>query len=113
MLAKTEGQGEAPGAVRTATTRDGRKQVEKLQDINPHKHFYRYKILSTPLPVRDYKGDFRVTDNHNGSCTLLWTNEFDVDAREEASAVAMVQGFLEAGVDALKRKYSFASSEHL
>lgn len=102
MLANVEGGGEEPGAVRRAKGRDGTEQVEKLLDIDPSRHFYRYAIVSTQMPVSDYVAELRVTDSHDGASAVLWASDFAVDPQQEAVAVEMIRDFLEAGVKAIE-----------
>jgi Polyketide cyclase / dehydrase and lipid transport len=61
MVVHVEGQGNEPGALRIAQTRDGQQQVEQLQEVDPGQRLYRYAMISTPMPVTDYVGEFRAT----------------------------------------------------
>lgn len=54
--------------------------------------------------VRNYAGEFRIDDNGDGTSTVKWAVRFD--AGDEA--VDTVSRFLEAGTDALKRRYGEA-----
>lgn len=105
MLTKVEGDGEAPGATRTATAADGSQQVEWLQDADPAEHRYSYVMESTPLPVRDYTGRFSANAAGDDATTVRWSADFEVTSKDEARAVDMVQGFLDAGLDNLRQQY--------
>jgi Polyketide cyclase / dehydrase and lipid transport len=105
MLAKVEGSGEQPGALRTAHTPDGQKQVEQLQELDSAHHFYRYVMLSSPLPISGYISEFRVEDNDEHTSTVLWTSDFVARPEDEAKMVGTVREFLTAGVQSLKKKY--------
>jgi hypothetical protein len=106
MRAKVEGEGEQPGTIRTAETPDGQKQGERLQEIDPKDHFYRYVMLSTPIAVKDYSGEFRVHDDGKGSSTVSWSNTFQVTSGNEGEVAGMIREFLNAGVQSMKKKYS-------
>ncbi len=106
MLAAVEGEGEEPGALRRAMGQDGREQVERLREINPRERFYRYEIVSTPMPVKDYVSELRVVDNHDGTSTVVWESDFRVDSKDELKTVALIKGFLDTGVEALRAESS-------
>jgi hypothetical protein len=76
MLAKVESEGEREGCLRTAEARDGSRQTERLLETAPDRHFYRYRMESTPMPVRDYLAELRVEDNRDGTSTVVWAAEF-------------------------------------
>jgi hypothetical protein len=105
MLARVEGQGEEPGAIRTAETPDGQKSVERLQHIDRNGHFYRYVILSSPMPVKDYVAELRVRSEDGSASTILWSSDSQVTSEDE-EVVGMVREFFNAGVQNLKRKLS-------
>lgn len=66
-LKTVQGQGEQPGAIRTAETPDGRKQVERLEKLDSRDDSYCYAMLSSPMPVEDYTGEFRSRDEGDGT----------------------------------------------
>lgn len=105
MLQKVEGQGEERGAIRKATGRDGSEQVERLQEIHPAQRYYRYEMVSTPMPVSGYVGELRVRDNGDRTSTVSWTGEFVATADDDGVTIAAIRGFLKAGLENLKRKY--------
>lgn len=105
MLERVEGDGEQPGATRTAYSADGQQQVECLREVDAGKRRHRYTMESSPLPVSDYSGELRVDDNGGGTSTVHWTADFVVTTGDEADGVAMVQGFLQVGVAALAERY--------
>lgn len=107
MLSQVEGQGETPGATRTATAKDGTQQVERLQEIDPAQHFYRYTMESTAMPVTNYVAEFRIQDQGDGTSTVHWSADFQTTSGgDDQQAVDMVQGFLAAGLDELERRHS-------
>lgn len=105
LLAKVEGRGEQPGSVRKAMTHNGQEQVERLLEISPSHHFYRYAMVSSPMPLRSYVGDLRVRENQDGTSTVLWTSDF-VATQDDGATEATIRGFLEAGMEGLRERYS-------
>ena len=106
MLDQVDCEGDGPGARRTARAKDGSRQVERLNKTDPRKHFYRYSIEQSSLPVRNYTAELRVYDNGNGSSTVTWLADFDVADKHRAETVRIVEGFLKAGVDNLKKRHA-------
>ena len=98
MLVTVEGHGETPGAVRTAHGADGSKQVEQLEEIDPQQHRYRYRMLSSAMPVRDYVAEFRVSPEDKHSCTVVWTADFQVNSGNEAEVEGRYLFFREARI---------------
>lgn len=105
MLASVRGKGEQPGALRTAKSQDGQEQVERLEQIDPAQHFYRYAVVSSPMPVSGYVGEFRVRNNNDANSTVLWTSDFMVNAGDEMQTAGMVRDFSAADLENLKKKY--------
>src|SRR5262245_55999316 len=66
MPAGVEGEGEDPGAIRTATGTDGSEQVERLDEVDRARRRYRYTMESTAMPVRDYHAELRVDPGDAG-----------------------------------------------
>jgi Polyketide cyclase / dehydrase and lipid transport len=105
MLAAVEGRGEEPGSTRTAETRDGQRQVERLQEIDTAQHRYRYEMVSSPMPVSDYVGEFVVHGDDPGLSTVIWTADFDVTSGDRDEVTGMVRQFLTTGVESLQERY--------
>jgi len=105
MVARVHTQGGPEGTIRLAESRDGSKQVERLLEAAPGERHYRYKMETTPLPVSDYVGEFRVDDNGDGTSTIAWSAEFQVRSDDEAGVVEMIRAFLKAGLDNLRSSY--------
>jgi len=104
-LARVEGHGEDPGSFRTAEASDGSKQIERLQEIDPQRHFYRYTMVSTPMPVTDYAAEFRVRPEDEHFCKVFWTADFHVNSGNEAEVAGMIRAFFDAGLQSLQRKH--------
>jgi mxaD protein len=106
LLAKVESQGEDEGSLRLAEGKDGSKQVERLLENAPERHYYRYEIVSTPMPVKNYVAEFQIEDPDDGTSVVAWSCEFDPTAANEANIEKMIYLFFKAGLDSLAEKYN-------
>ena len=106
LLTSVSGFGETTGSVRNVTSRDGQKQIERLREINRAEHYYRYDVISTPMPVSQYKGELRVQDCGDRTSRVVWSSAFRAKSGDESATAEMVRKFLQAGLDSLKEKYA-------
>ena len=104
MLAKVDSEGDREGALRMAEGRDGSRQTERqrLLEMAPEHHRYRYRMEITALPVRDYVGELRVEGNADQTSTVKWSAEFEPTSGDEAGTAQTIRGFLKAGLDNLR-----------
>ena len=100
MLAKVTAEGEDIGALRRAKSIDGATSIERQIDRSSARHFYRYKVLSTPLPVRDYVGELRVDDNGDGTSTVAFSARFELTL-SDFRTLEEIRGFLKTGLSAI------------
>ena len=105
-LTAVQGTGEHPGNVRKATGTDGSEQVERLVEMNPARHYYRYVMEQTAMPATDYSAELRVRPAGDGESVVEWTADFEVAQGPDSQAMDMVQGFFHAGLDSVKQQYS-------
>jgi hypothetical protein len=104
MLARVEGERSGVDARRTAQGKDGSTQVERLLELDPARHRYRYAIETTPMPVREYVAEWQVVDSGGGMSTVRRTAEFETTGSGGDETAATVRGFLRAGLDAPREK---------
>lgn len=105
LLASVHGDGEQPGAVRTALGKDGSKQVERLEEVDSAQRLYRYVMESSAMPVRDYRAELHVQANDDGASIVRWASDFETTGGEDDETVAMVHEFLDAGVRSVAERY--------
>lgn len=105
MLASVQGEGERPGAVRKATGQDGSEQVERLVEVDPSEHYYRYVMERTAMPVTDYSAEFRVQRDGDGASVVEWSADFKATTEPASQAVDLIRGFFDAGLRSLKEQY--------
>ena len=72
---------------------------------------YSYRLVSGPLPVKDYAATLSVTPAGEGpdkdsskGATVTWTARFEAEGMTEAEAVADIVGVYEAGLAGIARE---------
>lgn len=100
----TKGGAGAPGTVRALTLKDGGRIDEELLAYDGAAHTMRYRILSSPLPVRDYASTLSVEPQASGS-RLVWKGQFHrTDAVDDAGALSLFSSIYRAGFDGVRAK---------
>lgn len=106
----TKGSNNVPGAVRLVTTKDGAKIIEELMTYDGKKKTMRYRILESPLPVRDYVSTLSVSSAEKGT-RIEWKSEFQrTDDVDDAKAKEIVAGIYKAGFDGVQDKLKAGAS---
>ncbi len=103
-IEKSEIEGEGKGSVRTLHLAGGGTITERLEQLDDEGKHYSYAILSSPLPVADYKGTIRLQDDGDG-CKVVWESEFQPAGAPEGDAIDVIRGIYQAGFDNLKKMY--------
>lgn len=101
-----KGGNNARGAVRSVETKDGARIVEELLAYDGKAHRMRYRIVDSPLPVRDYVSVLQVEPSGQGS-RVTWRSDFDAapdSGVEAAKARDIVAGIYQAGFDGLRSR---------
>ena len=106
-----KGDNNKPGAVRKLTIKDGPSFTEELLSFDPVKHVYRYRIIESPLPVRDYVSHISVKPGPNGGSHVTWTGTFKrksnsdnpPEAENDTAATKLITGVYEGGLANLKQ----------
>ena len=86
--------------------KEGRRHVETLQESNAQARCYRYTIDSSPMPIRNHTAELSVDDNRDGTSTVRWSADFDVEGPDPAKTVATIEQFMGAGLDSLKQRHA-------
>ena len=105
MMEKVESEGEKKGSMRTLQLIGGAKLVERLEEVSPNERLYRYSIIESPLPISNYFSEIRVKDNGDGTSTVEWSSDFDVNTGNETDVVKTVQEVYQAGLDNITKLY--------
>jgi hypothetical protein len=101
-IANCEESTEGGAKVRVLTLKDGGKIKEKLLDEQPN--FYRYEMLESPLPVKNYQGQFALTpdDDDEDEINFAWSAVFDANGKPDKEARDVIDGIFKAGLDNIK-----------
>lgn len=97
---------EGEDTFRTLTLKDGGKIKEKLVDTGTTS--YRYIILESPFPVKNYEAQFSVTpdDDDLDEINVVWSATYDpADGKDDKEARAAIDGVFKAGIDSIKATY--------
>ncbi len=102
---------EGDAKFRVLTLKDGGKIKEKLLDVKPN--FYRYEIVESPLPVKNYQAHFALTpdDDDEDEINFAWSAVFDAaDGKTDKEAHDVINGIFKAGLDNIK---TIAGGKHV
>jgi polyketide cyclase/dehydrase/lipid transport protein len=102
-IASCEELTEGDAKFRVLTLKDGGKIKEKLLDVKPN--FYRYEIVESPLPVKNYQAQFALTpdDDDEDEINFAWSAVFDpADGKTDKEARDVITGIFKAGLDTIK-----------
>ncbi|MGH8137734.1 MAG: SRPBCC family protein [Steroidobacteraceae bacterium] len=108
-----KGTNNKPGAVRSVTVKDGPTFTEELLAFDDGHHSYRYRIVESPLPIRDYASRLSVKPGPNGTSRVTWSGTFKrknasdnpPEAESDAGAIKLVTGVYEGGLENLKKQF--------
>jgi len=90
------------GKRRMLTLKDGGGViVERLIKRDDAHRAYSYKIISSPLPVADYRSTISVMDGKDGGSELKWTGKYLGKGPASADAKKTIDGIYQAGADVL------------
>lgn len=95
---------EAGTKFRTLTLKDGGGTIiEKLLDEKVG--LYRYAIVDSPLPVKNYEAQFALTpdDDDEDEINFAWSAVFDANGKPDKEARDVITGIFNAGMDNIKK----------
>jgi mxaD protein len=107
-----KGENNKPHAVRKLTVKDGPSFTEELLEFDPANHTYSYRIIESPLPVRDYVSRITVTASaKGGGSRVLWSGTFKrkstsdtpPENENDAAATNLITGVYESGLANLRK----------
>ena len=100
----TEGKG--VGATRTITLMNGDQIIERLEHVEEEvSNILSYTIVSSYLPVKNYRGVMQVLGLGKDKCIFMWSSSFIPNEVTEAEAVDLIKGIYGMGMDGLKELY--------
>ena len=110
-ISKCEESKDGDTVFRTLTLKDGGTIKEKL--IESKDYFYKYEIVDSPLPVKDYTGQFSLTpdDDDEDEMNFAWSAVFDPKDKPDTESRAVIDGIFKAGIDSIKAKTTKAGAK--
>ncbi len=105
MIESTKATGSDSGATRTLNLIGGGAILERLEHINDKERVYRYSIVSSPLPMKDYVAEIRVTDQGDGTSTVEWSCDCQSANVAEGDASKAIREMYEAGMNNLRKMF--------
>jgi hypothetical protein len=110
LVASDRMTGTGTGQLRTLTTRDGKRVVERLEAIDNAKRFYRYTQVAG-LPASHYTGMLEVRAKGSGS-VVDWRVEYQADNLPDIAVRTRVSTLIKTGLESLKRRFAEANAVH-
>ena len=104
-IAKCEASKEGDTEFRTLTLKDGGVIKEKL--LEKGTATYKYEIIESPLPVKNYTAQFSITpdDDDLDEINVLWSATYDANGKDDKEARGVIDGIFKSGMDAIKEKH--------
>ncbi len=100
-VAKCDESSEGGNTFRTLTLQDGAQIKEKL--TGKSEDGYKYSIVSSPLPVKDYMATFSIKPE--GDVVVVnWLASFQAKDKPEAEAKQVIEGIFDAGLKSIAGK---------
>jgi hypothetical protein len=103
LIAKIVLTGTGVGELRTIETIDGKQIIERLEEMNDSKKFYRYGGV-TGIKASDYTGTLEVKPKGTGS-SVEWRVEFLADGQPDFIIRVIVSTLLKTGLESLKKRF--------
>jgi hypothetical protein len=105
-IAKCEASKDGDAEFRTLTLKDGGVIKEKLLETGTTS--YKYEIIESPLPVKNYTAMFSVSpdDDDLDEINVLWSATFDANGKEDKEARGVIDGIFKSGMESIKGKYA-------
>jgi mxaD protein len=106
-----KGKNNEPGAVRKLTVKDGPSFTEELLAFDDAKHTFKYRIIESPLPVRDYVSHITVSPGPKDGSHVTWSGTFKrkstsatpPETENDDAAIKLITGVYEGGLANLKK----------
>lgn len=95
-IASSSREGEGVGATKINVLDGGGEVHLLLVYYAPEQHAFNYTIQSSPLPVRNYVGEVRVTSLGEDRSRLTWQGTYDPEGVTEHAADEVLGGFYNA-----------------
>ncbi len=96
-IAASRRDGDGIGAIKVNTLAGDGGEIElQLVYFDPQAKAFNYVIRSGPLPVKNYVGEVKVSDDGSGKAQLSWQGHYTANGVPQEKADEIVGGFYEA-----------------
>lgn len=112
VVAHSRTSGVGIGSIRTLTLQDGSMVMEKLESIEdaPTRELT-YSIVTSQLPVDDYRSTMRIFEVNDNKCMLSWTSTFNPkNVVTESEATSIIKGIYSMGFEGLSLMFGSRAS---
>lgn len=96
--------GEGVGQTRTINM-GATPMVERLEELDDSERRIVYSIVSSPLPVSNYRSVMQLSQVEEGRTRLEWTGTFDPAGGDEAAAISTVTMVYQGGIKTLQDRF--------
>src|SRR5262249_45011304 len=103
--------GAGPGQLRKIRTLDGKEIIERLEEVDNTKRFYRYTEIAG-IGASHYAGVVEVKPNGSAGCTAVWRVQFLASGQPDIVVRTMVSTLLETGLGSLQRHFAVTDTLH-
>ena len=102
-VAKCDESKDGDTTLRTLTLKDGGVVKEKLLESTANR--YRYAIIESPWPIKNYEAQFTLTpdDDDLDEVNFAWSAVFDPNGKPDKEVRALIDGVIKAGMDNIKK----------
>jgi Polyketide cyclase / dehydrase and lipid transport/Domain of unknown function (DUF4331) len=107
LIAKIQIIGSGVGQLRTIETIDGKRLVERLDEVNDSTKSYRYTMISG-IPAADYTGLLDVKPKGSGS-SVEWRVQYWADGQPDIIVKTIIATLLKTGLASLKTRFGASS----
>ena len=83
------------------TLHRGGNITDRILDIDSAKRRLTYQRLRSPFPVTFYKGTVEVFESFDSLAVVVWTVDFESDAKDSATVAEALRAGIGAGVDGM------------
>ncbi|MEQ8365052.1 MAG: SRPBCC family protein [Cyclobacteriaceae bacterium] len=90
------------GAKRHCIMPDNTEIREELESLNHNIMELRYSILSSPFPIKNYKGLMQVKSLGEQLSEVSWSSEFELNGASESDVKPVFEGFYNASISSLE-----------
>src|SRR5262252_1370474 len=106
LTARVRLTGTGIGQLRTIRTLDGQQLVERLEEINDTKRYFRYTNIAG-ISASPYTGKLEVTSKGSG-CVADWRAQFLATNKTDRAVKVMVSTLFRTGLESLKPRFGVA-----